>query len=362
MVNRMTAMGAAIGQFVLVTLIVGIAWADVVADDQPTEAVADAVYAPLTTQEAKASTFQWLEEIAVADPDLLEAAEQLWEFDSADPQASERFDAVLRTFYLADPEVRELVNACLADVPTILPQQFAALTSQSRGEFYLHNLRYFYARFLAVSTVYDEALELFEQTDPFHLVDPAGYFFYKGVCEHSLLQKEQGLQSIQTLLENVEAVPTRYRAVAELMQADLENVEEKSLGEVARQMKDVHRRLDLGHSGPRVQRVEDRIISTLDELIKKLEQQQGGGGGGGGSQGDSSQPPSSPMQDSQLGGQKGPGEVERKDLGENEKWGGLPEKERAEAKNLINRQFPAHYRQAVEEYLKKLAERTAPQR
>ena len=28
----------------------------------------------------------------------------------------------------------------------------------------------------------------------------------------------------------------------------------------------------------------------------------------------------------------------------------------------INRQFPAHYRQAVEEYLKKLAERTAPQR
>jgi len=343
-------------------LVIGTAGGLLIADDAASESATDIVYAPLTVDEAQASTYKWLEEVAVADDDLLEAVAPLWEFDSADPQISDRFDAVLRTFYLADPEVRELVDACLADVPIIVPQQFAALASESRGEFYLNNLRYFYGRFLAVSTVYDEALELFQQTDPTQLVDPAGYFFYKAVCEHSLLQKEAGQQTIKTLLEAVEAVPTRYRAVAELMQADLENLEEKSLGEVARQMKDVHRRLDLGHSGPRVQRVEERIISTLDELIKKLEQQQGGGGGGGGSQGDSSQPPSSPMQDSQLGGQKGPGEIDRKDLGENEKWGGLPEKERAEAKNLINRQFPAHYRQAVEEYLKKLAERTAPQR
>jgi hypothetical protein len=164
------------------------------------------------------------------------------------------------------------------------------------------------------------------------------------------------------LLTDTEAVPQRYRAVAELMVADLEQLKEQSLGEVARQMKDVRRRLDLGHSGPRVQRVEERIITTLDELIKKLEEQQGGGGGGGNSQGQpKSNQPSSPMQDSQIGGQTGPGEIDRKDLGGIDHWGELPDKKKADAKNLINRQFPAHYRQAVEEYLKKLAERTAPQ-
>jgi hypothetical protein len=329
-------------------------------DDQ--SAATAMVYAPMSHEQARALSEQWLQEIAVADKQLEEAVAPLWNFEGDNPTLEQRFDAVLQTFYMADPDVRELVDACLADTPTIVPRGFAALESESRGEFYLHNLRYFYARFLAVGSVYDEALELFEQIDPVHLVDPAGCLFYKAVCQHALLQNEPGLETITLLLNNVESLPTRYRAVAELMQADLEAVGEQSLGEVARQMKDVHRRLDLGHSGPRVQRVEERIISTLDELIKKLEQQQGGGGGGGSAQGNSNQPPSSPMQDSQLGGQKGPGEVDRKDLGENDKWGGLPEKEKAEAKNLINRQFPPHYRRAVEEYLKKLAERTAPQR
>lgn len=332
------------------------------ADVGPDERELDVVYAPMSVEEAQGQTDAWLREVAVADEDLLNAVAPLWMFDAKDPSISDRFDAVLRTFYLADPEVRELVDASMAEVPTIIPQQFSALASENRGPFYLNNLRYFYARFLAVGTVYDEALELFQQIDPAQLVDPGGCLFYKAVCEHSLLQKEAGLKTIDTLVNNVERLPQRYRAVAELMQVDLEALEEQSLGEVAREMKDVHRRLDLGHSGPRVQRVEERIISTLDELIKKLEQQQGGGGGGGGGQGDAKQPPSSPMQDSQLGGQSGPGEVERKDLGEEDKWGGLPDKEKAEAKNLINRQFPPHYRQAVEEYLKKLAERTAPQR
>lgn len=323
---------------------------------------AEVVYASMSTDEAKSQTFQWLGEIAVADEDLLDAVTPLWEFESESPSVAERFNAVLRTFYLADPEVRQLVDACLSEAPTIVPQQFSALESESRGSFYLNNIRYFYARYLAVGKVYDEALELFHTIELSQLVDPAGCLFYQSVCEHALLQKEAGLATIAILLKDVEDLPDRYRAVGELMRADLEALEEQSLGEVAREMKDVHRRLHLGYSGPRVQRVEERIITTLDELIKKLEQQQGGGGGSGSGHGNPSQSPSSPMQDSQLGGQKGPGEVDRKELGAADKWGGLPEKEKADAKNLINRQFPAHYRQAVEEYLKKLAERTAPQR
>ena len=43
-----------------------------------------------------------------------------------------------------------------------------------------------------------------------------------------------------------------------------------------------------------------------------------------------------------------------------EGWGNLPDRAQATAKEMINRQFPAHYRQAVEEYLKRIAQRPAP--
>jgi hypothetical protein len=202
---------------------------------------------------------------------------------------------------------------------------------------------------------------VFGRIDPALAVDPAGCLFYKAVCEHSLLQKDEGLNTIETLLASTEGVPVRYTTVAELMKHDLEALRAKSLDEVARQMRDVERRLALGRAGEQVQRVEERIITTLDEIIEKLEQQQGGGGGGGNGQPRGNQS-SSPAQDSYVGGTKAPGEVDKKEIGRKDGWGDLPDKAQAAAKNMINRQFPFHYRQAVEEYLKRIAQRPAPSR
>ena len=148
--------------------------------------------------------------------------------------------------------------------------------------------------------------------------------------------------------------------LAELMKVDLEKLEEKSLDEVSRQMEDVRRRLALGHAGQRVQRVEEKIIASLDELIKKAEQQQGGGGGGGGKQTPQSGKPQGADQ-SYLGeGKEGEGEVDPKNAGHKDGWGNLPEKAQAAAKNMLDQKYPAHYRQAIEQYLKKIAEREAP--
>jgi hypothetical protein len=63
-----------------------------------------------------------------------------------------------------------------------------------------------------------------------------------------------------------------------------------------------------------------------------------------------------------VGGLKGRGETDKRDIGHKDNWGNLPEKAQAAAKNMLDRQFPAHYRLAVETYLKRLAERTAPTR
>ena len=169
------------------------------------------------------------------------------------------------------------------------------------------------------------------------------------------LLKDDGLATIDELLYSTEDVPVRYATIAELMKHDLEALEERSLDEVSRQMNDVERRLALGRAGQQVQRIEDQIISTLDEIIEKLEQQQGGGGGAGGGG-----TPNSPASDSYVGGRQGTGEVDQRPIGTEDNWGNLPERAETEAKNLINTQFPAHYRRAVEEYLRRVGEREVP--
>lgn len=147
--------------------------------------------------------------------------------------------------------------------------------------------------------------------------------------------------------------------VAKLMQRDLQETEEETLGSVSRLMRDSERRLDLGRGGQKVQKVQDEIVATLDDLIKKAEQQQSGGGGSGSGQNNSNQS-GSPAEDSTLKGATAPGEVDQKELKKQGGWGSLPPKEEARAKNLLNKEFPVHYQQAVEQYFKKLANRRAP--
>ncbi len=323
-------------------------------------AAADQLYAPPSVDQARQATFAWLESQG-ADDELRAAAQAQWDFGDRMPTPAERFDAVIRTFYLADEDVRQLVDACRTGDTLRLAQGFAVLSPGGGNPFFTDNVRYFYARYLAVLTMYDESLDIFVQIDPANVVDPAGCLFYKSVCEHSLLLKDDGLTTLKALLTSTEDVPVRYSTVAELMQADLEMLREKSLDEVARQMRDVERRLALGRPGEQTQRVEERIITTLDEIIEKIEQQQGGGGGGGQGSPRGNQS-SSPANDSYVGGATGPGEVEKKDTGRKDGWGDLPEKAQASAKELLDQQFPFHYRQAVEEYLKRLAQREAPSR
>ena len=61
------------------------------------------------------------------------------------------------------------------------------------------------------------------------------------------------------------------------------------------------------------------------------------------------------MDDSRLADGKGPGEVTRRDLGDTDGWGNLPPHQRDEALQQIGREFPAHYREAIEQYFKRLA-------
>ncbi len=276
------------------------------------------VYAPPSPAALKAQVQEWIEQQGLAHTPIVDAIAPSWEFEQS-PSVEMLFDTLLRTFYLADDATRKLVDSCRSwnYSAELLQVQLPDAARDRQEPLLTNNVRYFLARHLTLLTAYNDALKVFEQIDPHYVVDPAGCLFHRAVCEQHLLLKEQGQKTLNLLLNQTQDVPLRYRKLAELMQDDLQGVQEKSLGEVARQMKDVERRLNLEQTDNGVQQVEEKIIATLDELIKQMEDQQNQSSSSAGGQ-SSSQPPTKPADQSYVGGIK------------------------------------------VEEYLKKLADRPAP--
>lgn len=315
------------------------------------------IYSAPAVEEVQSATLQWVASVPVQDEPTLNAIGALWS-DSGGLEPTQLLELVIATFALSDAETRRFVARCdLVDGP-LIPAPLDPLLEQQSSEFYKANLTLYYGRYLTQRRMYDEALELLSGLDPQTVVDPASCLFYLAVCQHQLLMKDEGLATLTRLLENTEQVPVAYATVADLMKYELENLKAKSLEEITRMMSDVERRLDVGQGGQKVQKREQEIVALLDEMIEKMENS-GGGGGGGGASGNQ---PTSPAGDSNVGGATGPGEVDRKDVGNDSGWGALPPKQEAKAKQLIDRNFPPHYREAIEEYNKKLSNRRAQPR
>jgi hypothetical protein len=235
----------------------------------------------------------------------------------------------------------------------------AWLADPQAGSFVRDAVRLWWGRELVRRDRFDEALPLLVALDVANSVDPAALLFHRGCCQHWLLVRDGAVESFERLLERETEIPTRYARLARLLRADIAAVEADSLDHIARRMKDVRRRLDLGKAGPETKRVQAGVIESLDKLIEELEQQQqqqgqagaGGGGGAGGQGGGAGRP----MDDSKLARGLGKGEVRQKDLGAGAGWGDLPPHEREAALQQIDREYPPYYREAIEQYFKRLA-------
>ncbi len=270
--------------------------------------------------------------------------------------ASVMLERLCATFALVDERAAALVALCSQPRPLepLAPQ--AWLLDPETPSLVSDNLRLLYGRWLAQENLYDEAREQLAELGPQRVVDPATLLFYQGVVFHRLLEKEPGLQALQRLDRDVRNPPERYRALAGILVQDLSDLKDESLDHIARRMGDIRRRLDLGRPGPKTREVEDGVIASLDKMIEELEeqerqrqqQQQQSSGGGGAA-------PSSPAPDSGVLGGSGRGETTRRNLGNGDGWGELPPKERQEAMQQIGKDFPAHYRDVVEQFFRKLA-------
>jgi len=154
---------------------------------------------------------------------------------------------------------------------------------------------------------------------------PESVLFYRALAEHQLLQKSECQSSIETLLQHEDDLPVRFTVVAKIMQADLTPVEDGSLDEISRMMKDIYRRTQFQRSGTLVLKQEAAVIDKLGKLIEDLEQQHDGS-------------------------------VRSKNLADGGQWGDMNPAERSAAMAEMVKDMPPHYRSAIEAYFRRLAQ------
>ncbi len=268
-------------------------------------------------------------------------------------------DRILITAAIVEPRIAELVKQ-LNDMsaPAINLAKIEWLPSEVPG-WLQDSIRLACGRSLAQRRLYDESLEFLNGIELVQACDPASLIFYRAVCEHHLLKKNECLVNLRLLLERETELPMRYAQVANLMLADIEPLKSESLDEISRLMTDVHRRLDLGRAGKRVRDEEQDIVDKLDKMIKKIEQQiqqaRQQSQQQNGSKQQNAQGADQPMENSQIAGGTGPGDVDKKDMNNKSAWGNLPPAQRQEALQRMTEELPSHYRDVIENYFRRLA-------
>jgi hypothetical protein len=311
-----------------------------------------------TTAEIKAKLDDY-----IADRKLDETAklklEALWPDEAQPLDGGELLDRLTASLAVVEPKAAEVVAACRSnDLVSLAKPEFKGLSDQELPPLVRDNLRLLVGRWLAQHDLVDESLEVLKDVGTDHVADPATLLFYQAMGQHRLLKKDECLEAVSKLLERESELPRRYLTLAKLMEADISPLKTDSLDEIARMMDDIRRRLALARAGKTVRDEEDAVVAKLEKMIDELEkqrqmmkqqkQQR--------SQASRTRQPNQPMQDSQRAELKGAGEVDPKNVGKRDGWGNLPPKERQEVLQQIGRDLPAHFRETIEEYFKRLAE------
>jgi hypothetical protein len=293
---------------------------------------------------------QWLT-LSRADETTSKQAMDLWsDRDQVGGLTAEQtLDLLIDSLAIADESVQQLVESCRS-TGTRRSLDYEGVRSEA---FFRDHVTLYHARWLTQHRFYDEGIQMLEAIDPENIVDPASLFFYRAVCRLRLLKSPEAGDDIALLLNHTLDVPSRFRAVAEMMNEDV-LVSTEGLPQVARLMSDVQRRLDLGNSDDPVQKREDEVVAALDNLLEEMEKQKQQQSGDG--QGQQNQPGPQGAAQSAIKGSAADGEADRKDLTENGSWGMLDKQAETKARELIRQQFPPNFLDAISRYTRRIAE------
>jgi tetrahydromethanopterin S-methyltransferase subunit G len=223
----------------------------------------------MSDADAKTKLAAWLKEVGKSDAANLTKLDAIWK----DTQRS-TIDRMADSLALGDKIAAGLIaeaRDASAPAPIVLPSVF---TDEKTSAFYRANLALVYARALTNRRVYEEALDTLKLFQASQVADPAAYRFHRAVCEHAMQQKPEATRTIMRLLEEGASIsPDRYKTVATLMLLDMHTWKEKDLGDIARKMDNIERRLEIARGGPETRRQQREVLNRLDEIIKKLENQ-----------------------------------------------------------------------------------------
>src|SRR5687767_1373426 len=111
-----------------------------------------------------------------------------------------------------------------------------------------------HVRELSLQRDHESALTILNQIDHKKVKDRDSYFFYKALAEYSLGRKPEAEKAIESLLESF-VVPDRYAMLAYLMHMEMKHWKDKDLGNIARKMDNIERRLNLARGGPITQKL-----------------------------------------------------------------------------------------------------------
>ncbi len=317
-------------------------------------AVVSAAFGRMSVTQLKDRLQHWLT-LSRTDEATSTQAMELWS-DQAQVDgltAEQTLDRLIDSLAIADKSVQQLVDSCRS-TGTRRSLDYEGTRSDA---FFRDHVTLYHARWLTQHRFYDEAILMLETLNPENVVDPASLFFYRAVCRLRLLKSADAGDDITLLLNHTLDVPSRFRAVAEMMKEEVQ-VATEGLSQVARLMSDVQRRLDLGNSDDPVQKREDEVVAALDKLLEEMEkekqkQQQAGDGNG---QGQQNQPGQQGAAQSAIKGSAAEGEADRKELNESGNWGMLDKQAETKARELIRQQFPPNFLDAISRYTRRIAE------
>ncbi|MDR0611341.1 MAG: hypothetical protein LBG58_14625 [Planctomycetaceae bacterium] len=274
------------------------------------------------------------------------------------------FELTIKSLQRAVPAVSNYLEAC--DIlawqelpfgqPVVLPQvPLQVYLGNSETKYLYASLRYYLALRLVQARLYDEAVPILDEMTPENSVDPAGVLVTRAIVCYHLAQPEKGLavlEEFKTVTNS--SVPRRFTELAKLLEFDLNNNKKKNDTEkISKKMDDVRRRLGNGRTDDETQDAENGVLKSLDQLIEKIEEQAQKQGQN--SEGDQGQQANKPADDSRILKQKAPGNIDRRDFDQGEQWGDLPPQEREDALLRIEKGFPAHYRDIIEQYFREMA-------
>ena len=239
--------------------------------------------------------------------------------------------------------------------PIALPQiPLDIHMSEGHTNYLFGALRYYLARRLIQTRLFDEAKTVLEELTPENSVNPAEVLIAKAVVFHHFSEREEGLAALEKFQEIAGQgnVPRRSAELAKLLQFEWERqAQEEEAESISRQMNDVRRRLGQGRTDDNTQEAEEDVLQALEKLIERLEEQAQRQR----QQGQGAFQPNSPPEDAYRSGLQAQGNADRRDFSPGDHWGNLSPRDREDALLKIEREFPPYYRDIIEQYFREMA-------